>query len=99
MKIYKRRCIIAREQFPVNELIRFVMTQNKEIKIDFLNTKTKIPGRGAYVENKEEKIRQVLEKKLLNRAFKTNIINKEVYQKLSAQMELEWQKKKKENQI
>ena len=65
----ERRCIACRQSYQKKELIRLSKNENN-ILID--DTK-KIVGRGIYLCKKVECIALCCKKKLLNKAFRTNI--------------------------
>ena len=54
-KIPLRTCVVTKERFPKNELLRIVRTPDNEIKIDLTG---KLNGHGAYI----KKDLEVLEK-------------------------------------
>ena len=65
----ERRCVACRQNKQQSEMIR-VAKVNDEYTLDLQNKKG---GRGAYVCKKGECINLTIKKKLLNRAFKTNL--------------------------
>jgi predicted RNA-binding protein YlxR (DUF448 family) len=77
-KAPERMCIVCRNMFTKDKLIRVV--RDKESNY-FLDTTFKANGRGAYICKTEECISKCFKKKLLNKAFKTNI-SEEIYAKL-----------------
>ena len=50
-KVPMRTCVVTREQFPKNELIRVIRTPEGEVTVD---TKGKANGRGAYLKKDKE---------------------------------------------
>lgn len=74
MQAKQRRCIACRESKPQSEMLR-VARVNNEYLIDI---KQKLDGRGAYICKDKNCLDLVIKKRILNRAFKTNIAN-EVY--------------------
>lgn len=76
MKINNRKCIVTNKTFPKKELIRIVKLKNNTYEVD-----SSSPGRGAYVKRDKTIFDEILKKKLLNRAFKTNV-PLEVYDRL-----------------
>ena len=52
-KVPMRTCVVTREQFPKNELIRVIRTPEGEVTVD---TKGKANGRGAYLKKDKEVI-------------------------------------------
>ena len=77
-KIPMRMCIACREMKPKAEMTRVVKNAEDEIALDPTG---KAPGRGAYVCSNEECLKKLLGKKLLHKAFSTNVAP-EVYQGL-----------------
>ncbi len=73
-----RKCIVTNKIIDVNQLVRIV--KDKEDNV-FLDKEQHAQGRGAYITDEFKLIMQALERKMLNRAFKTNI-SKDVYDKL-----------------
>ncbi len=72
-----RRCVACRTCKQQNEMIRIARI-NDEYLID---EKNKLGGRGAYICKDDKCIELTIKKKLLNRAFKTNL-NSQIYEKL-----------------
>jgi len=70
-----RTCIACREMKPKKEMLRVVRNSDGEI---FLDLTGKAAGRGAYVCGAEECMKKLNAKKLLNKAFSTNV-STEVY--------------------
>ena len=71
-----RMCIACREMKPKADMTRVVRNADGEISQDPTG---KAPGRGAYVCSNEECLKKLLGKKLLHKAFSTNVAP-EVYQ-------------------
>ncbi|WP_237077116.1 YlxR family protein [Mycoplasma phocoenae] len=97
MKIKKqtlRKCSVTGNSYPKNELIRFAKDKNNQIKFD---PDHKLGGRGGYCKNNAETIEIFFKKKLLNKAFRTNIENK-VHEEMKEEVSA-WLKNKQENQI
>lgn len=67
-----RKCIATNKIININEMIRIVRDKNNSF---FLEKDKYIQGRGAYIYNDFKIINQTLERKLLNKTFKTNISN------------------------
>lgn len=65
-----RTCIVKKERFKKEELIRFVLNESNNVLLDVHKN---LPGRGVYVHNDSSTIKKLIDKKLLNRAFKTNV--------------------------
>ena len=71
-----RMCIACREMKPKAEMTRVVKSADGEICLDVTG---KAPGRGAYICNGEECLKKLHSKKLLHKAFSTNV-SADVYQ-------------------
>ena len=69
-KIPMRMCIACREMKPKAEMTRVVKTADDEI---YLDPTGKAAGRGAYVCNNADCLRKLNNKKLLHKAFSTNV--------------------------
>lgn len=67
----QRRCIACREPKIQNEMLR-IAKRNDELLVD---EKQKLGGRGAYVCKNKQCLELAIKKKLLNRAFKSNLDN------------------------
>ena len=65
-KIPMRQCLACREMKPKRELIRVVRSPEGVISLD---SKGKMPGRGAYVCPGEECLKRAVKSKALSRAF------------------------------
>ena len=61
-KIPMRICVVSKERFPKNELLRIVKTPEGEVKVDLTG---KLNGHGAYIKKDEE---------ILNKAIKTKAL-------------------------
>lgn len=71
----QRKCIACRNLVNQNELLR-IAKYNNELVIGLQHF-----GRGSYVCKNSKCINQVIQKRLLNRAFKANLDNS-IYEKL-----------------
>ena len=69
-KIPMRMCIACREMKPKAEMTRVVKTADDEI---YLDPTGKAAGRGAYVCNNADCLKKLNGKKLLHKAFSTNV--------------------------
>lgn len=76
MTTLSRKCIATNEVKPVSEMVRIVKTKDNKFLIDSDHS-----GRGAYVSRNIEAIENVKKKRLLNKAFKTQV-PLEVYKEL-----------------
>lgn len=70
-----RTCIACRQMKPKKEMIRVVKTADGEI---FADPTGKAAGRGAYICGAEECMKKLGDKKLLHKAFSTDVAQ-EVY--------------------
>ena len=77
-KIASRQCMGCGEKKDKKELIRVIKTPEGEITVDFT-------GRGAYICNSVDCLKQAVKKKSLERSLKTQI-PKEIYQELEKEM-------------
>ena len=66
----ERSCIVCKTKGDKSLFYKFVMNKAGEIQIEGDN---KLPGRGAYVCKDNDCLQTCIKKRLLNRAFKTNI--------------------------
>ena len=82
-KIPMRQCLGCREHKPKKELIRVVRSPEGEV---FLDSKGKLPGRGAYVCPQAACLAKARKSRALERAFET-ALPPEVYEALEQQME------------
>lgn len=73
----ERRCIVCRQTKLQNQMLRIAKINDKFV----IDKSNKLGGRGAYICNSPECLKQAIKKRLLNRAFKTNIDNS-VYEML-----------------
>ena len=76
-------CIVCKEMKPKNELLRIVRNPEGEFLFD---KSGKANGRGAYICAEGDCVERCLKKKLLNKAFKSNL-DESVYAKLSEEYE------------
>lgn len=74
-KIPMRTCIACRQMKPKKEMLRVVKTADGEI---FADPTGKAAGRGAYICGAEECMKKLGDKKLLHKAFSTDVAQ-EVY--------------------
>ena len=65
-----RMCIACREMKPKQEMTRVVRNADGEISADPTG---KAPGRGAYVCSDAECLKKLMGKKLLHKAFSTDV--------------------------
>lgn len=81
-KIPMRQCTGCREMKPKRELIRVVRNADGDINID---TKGKLPGRGAYICPQTDCLKKARKSRALERAFGVSIPD-EIYEILEQQM-------------
>ena len=77
-KIPMRTCVVTREQFPKNELIRVLRTPDGTVTVD---TKGKANGRGAYLKKDREVILKAQKTKVLDKILEVSV-PEEIYQVL-----------------
>ena len=82
-KIPMRQCTGCGERKDKRELIRIIKTPEGEIAVDFTGKKN---GRGAYICNSTECLRQARRRKSLERSLKT-VIPDEIYEELEKEMD------------
>jgi predicted RNA-binding protein YlxR (DUF448 family) len=63
-----RTCIVSRDRFDKEDLIRFVAGPDGQVVADL---KENLPGRGVWVEARKEVVKRAIEKQLFARALKT----------------------------
>ena len=73
-----RMCIACREMKPKKEMLRVVKTADGEV---FADVSGKAAGRGAYICSAEACRKKLNDKKLLHKAFSTDI-SAEVYREI-----------------
>ena len=78
----QRTCLGCKESKDKKELIRIVKQNDGKI---FIDKTGKANGRGAYICNSVECLKQAVKKKSLERSLKTQI-PKEIYQELEKEM-------------
>ena len=69
-KIPLRTCVVTKQQFPKNELIRIVKNNNDEV---FIDVSGKANGRGAYLKKDIETIEKAKKSKVLNYRLQTEV--------------------------
>ena len=69
-KVPMRTCVVTREQFPINELIRVIRTPEGEVTVD---TKGKANGRGAYLKKDKEVILKAQKSKVLDKMLEVSV--------------------------
>lgn len=71
-------CVVTRERFMKQELLRVVRTPEGEVKLDLTS---KMNGKGAYVKKDEEAIKKAQKSKVLDRILEIEVPN-EVYEEM-----------------
>lgn len=69
-KIPMRMCVVTREKFPKNELIRVVKTPEGKVIID---ESGKANGRGAYLKKEKEVFLRAKKSKILNKQLEIEV--------------------------
>lgn len=69
-KIPMRTCVVTKEKFPKNELVRVLRTPEGNIILDLT---LKANGRGAYLKKDEDVINKAKKTKVLNKMLETDI--------------------------
>lgn len=69
-KIPMRMCVVTREKFPKNELIRVVKTPEGKVIID---ESGKANGRGAYLKKEKEVFLKAKKSKILNKQLEIEV--------------------------
>lgn len=77
-KIPMRSCIVTKEKFPKQELIRVVRTPNQEVIVDLTG---KANGRGAYLKKDLEVFEKAKKSKILDRILEIEV-KEEIYEQL-----------------
>lgn len=77
-KIPMRSCVVTREKYPKNELIRVVRTPEGNVMID---TTGKANGRGAYLKKDFTVFEKAQKSKILNRQLETEVPD-EIFEEL-----------------
>src|SRR5215813_8019575 len=65
-----RMCAVRREQRPVDELIRFVVSPQGEVIADI---KRKLPGRGLWISASRERVAEAVKRHQFSRGFKRDV--------------------------
>lgn len=77
-KIPMRTCVISREAYPKNELLRIVANNEGEV---FVDTTGKMNGRGAYIKLSTKNIEIARKKRQIDKSLKTEV-PQEIYDQL-----------------
>ena len=77
-KIPTRSCVVTREKYPKQELIRVVRTPDGQVVVDETG---KANGRGAYLKKDIEVFNKAEKSKILNRILEVEVPN-EIFEEL-----------------
>ena len=77
-KIPMRSCVVTREKFPKQELLRIVRTTDGNVVADISG---KINGRGAYIKKDIAVLEKAKKSKVLERQLETTI-SEEMYEEI-----------------
>lgn len=77
-KIPMRTCVVTREKYPKNELIRVVRTPEGNVLVD---KSGKQNGKGAYLKLDETVINKARQSKILDRTLET-VVPDNIYEEL-----------------
>lgn len=77
-KIPMRSCVVTREKYPKQELLRIVRTKDGEVKIDETG---KMNGKGAYIKKDISVLEKAIKSKALDRALEVKI-DEDIYQSI-----------------
>ena len=77
-KVPLRTCVITKESFPKQELLRIVRTPEMEVKVDETG---KLNGRGAYIKKSLEVLEKAKKSKLLEKRLECSI-DESVYEEI-----------------
>jgi predicted RNA-binding protein YlxR (DUF448 family) len=65
-----RMCAVSREQHPIDQLIRFVVSPQGEVIADI---KRKLPGRGLWISASRERVAEAVRRHQFSRGFKRDV--------------------------
>ena len=77
-KIPMRTCVITREKYPKQDLLRIVRTTENKVVVDLTG---KLNGRGAYIKKDIAILEKAIKSKALERHLECKI-EKEVYEEI-----------------
>lgn len=77
-KIPMRMCVVTRERYQKQDLIRVVKDKYDNV---FVDTTGKLNGKGAYIKKDISVLKKAKDNKILDRVLETNISN-EIYDEL-----------------
>ncbi|MGL4382991.1 MAG: RNase P modulator RnpM [Bacilli bacterium] len=79
-KIPMRRCLITREQYPKQDLVRVVVDKEQNVSIDYTGKKN---GRGAYLKVTKENVLLAQKRRCFERELSLDNLDK-IYEELLA---------------
>lgn len=82
-KTPKRMCVVCRQMFDKNELLRVVKMPTGELMVDETG---KANGRGAYICKNEECLVNAKKRKAIERALQITSIDEELFDKLRSKI-------------
>lgn len=77
-KVPMRTCVVTREKYPKQELIRIVKNNNNQVFVDLTG---KSNGRGAYIKKDLDILAKAIKSKVLEKHLETPIDNT-IYEEL-----------------
>ena len=77
-KIPMRMCVVTRERFPKQELIRVVVNKDGVVTVDVTG---KLNGKGAYIKKDIDVLNKAISTKVLDRTLDATI-NDDIYNEL-----------------
>lgn len=77
-KIPMRSCVVTKERYPKNELLRIVRNTDGVVEVDITGKKN---GRGAYIKKDLIVLNQAIKTKVLEKHLEVSI-SKEVYENI-----------------
>ncbi len=69
-KTVMRTCVVTRDKFPKNELLRIVRTKDGQVMVDLTG---KMNGRGAYIKKDLAVLEQAIKKNILASQLEVDI--------------------------
>ncbi|MDO5569081.1 MAG: YlxR family protein [bacterium] len=81
-KVILRSCIVTKDKCPKSELLRIVLTKEKEVLVD---KNGNIKGRGAYIKKDIKVLNKLKKSNILEKKLRTKVDNK-IYDQISSQL-------------
>ena len=72
-KVVMRKCVVTKEVLPRDNLLKIVLTPEKEVKIDFAY---RLNGHGAYLKKDPEVVKKAQKTKALDKALEAEVPDK-----------------------